>query len=287
MNPELRRTMFLGLLFFMAMGSIISLNAQPIPKACRRENLKQLVNVYLAAMESHNPSSLPLAQSSRFTENGKDLAIGKGFWQTAGKTLFKRSAIDTVQCSAHVQAVIEEAGKPIIFGVRIRLNQNKISEIESFVAREKEFRFNVKGLLDTKDQDWESILPLEQRSSRLAMIAAADDYFNMFVNTPRVRVPFASPCDRWENGTQTTIHPKGDLPDHDCSPQGDVLINHKPRRFLIDIETGVVVAYVHFTSILPDFHMFKMRNGKVELIQAVVGPNNNSMGWPDAPIIIP
>ena len=34
---------------------------------------------------------------------------------------------------------------------------------------------NAAGLLATKDQDWDSILPPEQRSSRLAMTAAAND----------------------------------------------------------------------------------------------------------------
>ena len=139
------------------------------------------------------------------------------------------------------------------------------------------------SVLKTKDQDWEGILPIAERSSRLAMIAAADDYFNMFTKEPIHGTPFAKPCNRWENGFQTTkggsfggkVYVAGD-----CSPKGLVISNHGPRRFLVDVEEGAVVAYVHFAGSLPDFHMFKMINGKVKFIQAVIGAPSKSMGWP-------
>ncbi|HTY64579.1 MAG TPA: hypothetical protein VMG30_20195 [Acidobacteriota bacterium] len=102
-----------------------------------------------------------------------------------------------------------------------------------------------------------------------------------------LKIPFASPCDRWENGTQTTVKMSGvnapgleNMVEHDCSPKGLVITTHGPRRFLVDVEAGTVVAYVLFAGGLPDFHMFKMRNGKVEMIQAVIGAGAKSMGWP-------
>jgi len=114
----------------------------------------------------------------------------------------------------------------------------------------------------------------------------------MFAAAPAVRTPFASPCDRWENGMFATgggtALPGEDgkaapMPAHDCSPKGLVISNHGPRRFLVDVEAGVVVAFVHFAGSLPDFHVFKMRNGKVERINAVVGPRAASMGWAPVP----
>ena len=72
------------------------------------------------------------------------------------------------------------------------------------------------------------------------------------------------------------------MPAHDCSPKGLVISNHGPRRVpLIDVEAGIVVTYVHFASSLPDFHMFKVKDREIKLIQAVVGPASPSMGWPD------
>ena len=172
------------------------------------------------------------------------------------------------------------------FGLKV--DKEKISEIEAIVARGKEV-LDVKAILDTKDQDWEGILPPEQRSSRLAMMAAADDYFELFVKEQKPKVselPFAKICDRWENGMQTT---KGGtnqgvtMPAHNCSPKGFADMTHGPRRFLVDVETGIVVAYILFNNVWPDFHMFKMRNGQVEWIQAYFeyGKEYKSIGWPD------
>ncbi len=314
LRPLLLMSFFMAV-FFTAWGGNIEANAQSNDTACSRENLKGIVDKYFAALQAHDPSGLPLASNVKYTENGKELALGEGFWESAGKTLLRRDLIDTKTCGTHSNVMIEEkfdpktvgqpmalpgikpkplpaegTPRPILFGVRLRVENAKISEIETIIARESEFAFNADGQLATKDQDWESILPPEERSSRLAMIAAANDYYDMFAAEPPVRTPFASVCDRWENGLQTTAGgmftlagedgKKAEMKAHDCTPKGLVIKNHGPRRFLVDVEAGTVVAFVHFAGGLPDFHVFKMRNGKVELINAVIGAGSPTMGWP-------
>jgi len=291
--------------------------------ACTRDNLKAMVVKFFAALEANNPSQLPLTANVKFTENGVAMPVGQGLIKTAGKVLLKRDLLDTYKCGTHSNVVIEEvytapktaakpdakpaakvnAGfgsrvatppegtpRPILYGVRLQIEGDKISEIETFVARETEFAFNAPAILkDTKDQDWESIIPAAQRSSRLAMIAAADDYYDMFADEPEVHTPFATICDRWENGfmttggTQTGI--EAQMAAHDCSPKGLVITTHGPRRFLVDVEAGTVVAYLLFAGTLPDFHMFRMRDGKVDLIQSVIGANARDIGWPLEQII--
>jgi len=193
--------------------------------------------------------------------------------------------MDTAMCGVHTQAVIAEAGRPIIFGVRLKIDGNgKIDEIETIVAREKEFAFNAEGLLKTENQKLERVIPPKERVAREAMIAAADGYFLMFNKAPKVEGPFAKPCDRWENGTLTTIKTSTvsvieGAEEYDCSPNGLVTLRHGPRRFLVDEEAGVVVAYVRFSSLLPDFHMFRIRNGRIDLIQAVIGANAGPINW--------
>jgi hypothetical protein len=324
MKNILRFSMILSAICFVAWAGSTAAMAQSSGAACARDALKSVTDQYFSALEAHNPSLLPLASSVKYTENGQEVKVGEGFWKTAGKTVLKRTAIDTKKCGTHSNVVIEEkytapktaapAAKPaakaafpgmevsfpadgtirpILFGVRLKIENEKITEIETIIAREAEFAFKVTGILATKGQDWESILPPEQRSSRLAMIAAADDYYGMFAKEPQVRTPFASPCDRWENGTQTTVKMSGidspgleNMVEHDCSPKGLVITTHGPRRFLVDTEAGIVVAYVLFAGGLPDFHMFRMRNGKVDLIQAVIGSGAKSMGWPIEPVCL-
>ena len=309
----------------LAIGMMVggSLTSAFAADACTRDNLKAMVVKYFAALEAKDPSSLPLAANVKFTENGVVMPVGQGLWKTAGKVLLKRDLLDTYKCGTHSNVVIEEVytapaasskpaakgnalfgsrvatppdgtPRPILYGVRLRIEGDKISEIESFVARETEFAFNAPAVLtETKDQDWESIIPPEQRSSRLAMIAAADDYYDMFADAPQVHTPFATPCDRWENGTITTggsmTGIEATSAAHDCRPTGLVITNHGPRRFLVDVEAGTVVAYLLFASNLPDFHMFRMRNGKVDLIQSIIGagvpPGSKDMGWPHEPVV--
>jgi hypothetical protein len=290
MKSILRWALLGGAIWFLVLGSNTAAIAQTSGQACTRENLKAITDTYFSALEAHDPSGLPLASGVRYTENGMVVDVGKGLWETAGKLMFKRGLMDTQKCGTHTQTIIEENGTPMLYGVRLKIDNQRISEIESIVVRGKEV-LDVQAILDTKDQDWEDILPPEERSSRLAMMAAADDYFELFVKEQKPKVselPFSNFCDRWENGAQTT---KGGtnqgvtMPAHNCSPKGFADMTHGPRRFLVDVETGTVVAYVLFNNVWPDFHMFKMRRGKVEWIQAYFeyGKEYKTIGWPDEP----
>ncbi len=290
MKSLMRWAIWGGAVWFLVLAGNAEAIAQSGGQACTRESLKAITDKFLAALEAHNPSGVPLASGVKYTENGLVVAVGKGSWETAGKVTFKRGMVDTEKCGTHTQTIIDEAGKPMLYGVRLKVDKDKISEIEAIVVRGKEV-LDVKAILDTKDQDWESILPPEQRSSRLAMMAAADDYFELFVQKQKPKVSeiaYSKVCDRWENGMQTT---KGGtnqgvtMPAHNCSPKGFADMTHSPRRFLVDPETGVVVAYTLFNNVWPDFHMFKMRNGYVEWIQAYFeyGKQYKSIGWPNEP----
>jgi hypothetical protein len=185
--------------------------------------------------------------------------------------------------------------RPILFAARLKVEKGKITEVETIVARERDFAFNAKGVLETKDQDWNTILPPEKRAPRQVLADAANNYFALFAEGSTVSVPFAEVCDRWENGVQTTAT------DHDCSPVTfrkaiGASINHGPRRVWVDTDKGLSIAFMAFGggasaneenptgSGLVDCHMFRMRDGKVDLIQAIVGPNAASMGWPLEPI---
>jgi hypothetical protein len=290
MKSVLRWALLGGAICFLVLGSNTTAIAQSSGPACTRESLKAITDNFFTALEAHKPSGLPLASGVKYTENGAIVAVGKGAWETAGKTTFKRGLIDTQKCGTHTQAIIEENGVQMLYGVRLKIDKENISEIEAIVVRGKEV-LDVKAILDTKNQDWEVILPPEQRSSRLTMMAAADDYFELFVKEKQPKVsalPYANFCDRWENGAQTTkggINQGVAMPAHNCSPKGFADMTHSPRRFLVDVETGVVVAYTLFNNVWPDFHMFKMRGGSVEWIQAYFeyGKKYESIGWPNEP----
>ena len=341
---------------FMAFLCAAISNAQTGEDNCTREDLAKITDKYFESIQEHKTSDLPLASTAKFTENGVQKDVGKGFWETAGKPLLRRTLIDTGKCATATIAVIEEpfssktvgsspkgrtggsggggmmgggapgaggtqgggvpggAGggfggmfggprtmpeegtvRPIMFAARLKVEQGNITEIETIIARERDFAFNVENLLKTKDQDWETILPPEKQASRKVLADAANHYFDLFANNSTASVPFAEVCDRWENGLQTTAS------NHDCSPvtfrkQTNTSINHGPRRVWVDTEKGIAIAFIAFGGGasaseenptgrgLVDCHMFRMRDGKVDLILAIVGPNAASMGWPLEPI---
>ena len=327
--------------------------------SCTREELSKVTDMYFESIQKHTTSGLPIASTAKFTENGIKKDMGKGFWETAGKPLLRRTIIDTKKCVTATIAVVEEpfssktvgsgfgggmmggnasgakkppagppggggpgakppAGgqtdgnvaalfaapkempkegtvRPILFANRLKVKNGEITEIETIIARERDFAFNVNGVLETKDQDWETIIPPEKRSPRKVLADAANNYFDLFSEHTAVSVPFAKVCDRWENGFLTTGM------DHDCSPvtfrkRIGASINHGPRRVWVDTEKNLSIAFMAFGGGatasaenptgrgLVDCHMFRVRDGKVDLIQSIVGPNAASMGWPLEPI---
>jgi hypothetical protein len=289
MRSILRWALSAGAIWFLVLGSTTAI-AQSSGSNCTRNSLKAITDKYFTALEAHNPSGLQLASDVKYTENGIVVKVGEGAWKTAGKLTFKRGMIDTQKCGTHTQSIIDEDGKPMLYGVRLKIDNEKISEIEAIIVRGAQV-LSAPSILDTKDQDWEGILPPEQRSSRLSMMAIADDYFELFVKERKPQVselPFLPTCDRWENGMQTT---KGGsnmgvaMPAHNCSPKGFADMAHPARRFLVDVETGVVVAYILYNNDWPDFHMFKVKNGHVDWVQAYFeyGKKYKSIGWPNEP----
>ena len=174
-----------------------------------------------------------------------------------------------------VPAAAPYTGPAVILAVRLKVDKGKVSEIETIVNRQGELFFSPPGVLATKDQDWEGILPPAQRSTREYMNDAANKYFSGFSPNPEVEAPFATPCDRWEGGVSTTTTT------HNCSPKG-FNMTHTHRRFPVtDVEAGITAGFVNFNGGLPDVHMFKIRNGKIEMIQAVFGGNAQGAIWPD------
>jgi len=267
------RRVFLGVAVCLS-----ALLSQTASAQCTRENLSRLVDDYLAALSANDAGRLSIAGDLKYTENGRIMNTGDGFWQTAGEVTFSRSAIDVEQCGTLTQAVIDEDGVdvPTIYGVRLRVNDSgELTDIESYIARSTEFAHNPAGVPEVDGEVWEELLDPDERTSREDMIAAGNAYFDMFFDPQGTEVPFAMPCDRWENGTRTT---RGDCANMGPAGAGGMQMTH--RRFaIVDEEAGIVVGFVLFADSLLDLHMFKMRNGLITQIQSVIGPAANPTGW--------
>jgi hypothetical protein len=246
-----------------------------------RDGMRWVAGAYLYLMAMDDPTPLPVTPELRFTENGQRIELGEGFWQTAGEARFSRTVVDTERCGTHTEAVVEENGVDVIFGMRLLLEDGRITEIETYVTREGDYVFfNPEGLVASDDEgpadvSWEQTIPEEQRSTRDELIEIADLYYQSF-GPGGVVAPIENDCYRWENGQSTATG--------DCSVGIGVgspdMITHR-RYPMVDVEAGVVVAYVLFGTAL-DFHMFKVVDGQVRLLDAVVtASGHESTGWED------
>ena len=251
-------------------------------QTCAREGLKTVVANYFKAVETHQFPALATTANVRITENAAEIKPGEGFFKTGGKAQLQRTIVDTAKCSTLSQAVMEEtvggsAGPaktgPVLMAVRLKSDAGKVSEIETIIARTGDFAFKPQGVLDTKNQDWETLTPPAQRRTREFLNGQADKYYLMFEDH-KIDPGFAAPCNRWENGTLTTA--KGN-----CSWSASVM-THPRRRFPVtDVELGVAAAITNFRDDWLDVHIFKFdKDGKIALIQAVDGPGTKGTGWP-------
>lgn len=260
-------------------------------QSCTREKLQQVAEGYIDALaNSADPEQVSLSSDLRMTENGQEIDPGDGFWQTAGQRRLQRNVLDTESCGVHSHAVMDEDGANVIVGVRLQLDRSaqEITEIEQYVTREDDYWFwDPERLIASDDEEladlrWEDPVPEEQRSTRAELIDLADGYFESFGRPDDPRVPMENGCYRSENGL---ISSNGDCtlgldpePPEGLDPLSPEIVTHR-RYPVVDVEAGIVVAYVVFGDAL-DFHMFKVVDGEIRLIGALVtAGGHDSSGW--------
>jgi hypothetical protein len=278
---------------------------------CTRKCLVDLMDQYLAALPKHDPAGLPLAKNVQLVENTKKTPIGQGLWKTAtgGPTDFKIYAADPDQGQIGFIGVIEENKKPTIAGVRLKVDNGKIAEIDHLVIHSDGKPLN-SNMSKVRPAFFERELKLE-RVSREEMRKIANSYYEAIVQDNGKIAPFADECQRRENGgisandqTQTPEEAAKDdfsvFRKMTCSAQlsTGVMsyitdINNR-RVFAVDKEMGLVFAFSIFrhdgklkvmkiTGVpgvterknsygafdLPAAHIFKIRNGKIYEIDAI------------------
>jgi hypothetical protein len=250
------------------------------PAGCTRELLKSTIEAYFKALAAHDPSTLPVADNVKFTEDGATLELGeKGLWKSAGAVKHTHSALDTEECQSATQAVVPDDGEDIPMALRIKLVSGKITEIETIVVHPGDYKVsgsnfnsNTEAMIKSASTvKWEEAVPADQRATRDEITSWMDKYFRVF---PRGVCNVTSDCKRLENGGGNFDCGAG----ASCAtgaPTGTPELD--PRLILADTETGVGVGFTMFME-NADMHMFKMYGDQVHAVQAVLGQAGSS-GW--------
>jgi hypothetical protein len=288
MRSRHRLVALFALVLAVALGGAATVSVPPVAPAaaqegetCARGALRWFGGAYLYLLTRHDPAPLPLSPDVRSTENGARVAPGEGLWQTAGEVRSSRFALDTQRCQVHFEALMQDDGRDALVGSRVLVEDGQVTEIETYITHQGDYLvFNPDGFAQGDSQGptdikWEDVVPEDQRSTRAELIEIADNYFESFgQQTPLA--PIQEDCHRWENGFVTASG--------DCATGmsiGSPSIATHRRYPMVDVEAGVVVAYLMFANYL-DFHAFKVADGQVRRIEALVtAGGHTSTGWED------
>jgi len=257
--------------------SCIAINSQarePIWNAaiyepCNRACLVGLMDTYTNAVVKKDQSGLPLSLDTRFTENTAQLDIGEGFlWRGAvEETGFKYYVADPTAGQVAIGAVLNIEGRPALVAIRLKIERNRILEIEHMIDRD--VRPEAMELLQTPVPLLTNDIPAAEKSSREVMVGAANAYFAALTGEDGRIAPFDKECVRHENGYQTVNNKKpgraapspaipppdsmfGKLSVMTCEQQVSTKIFSGikkiwPRRILIvDEQKGVVATFPLF-----------------------------------------
>jgi hypothetical protein len=182
--------------------------------ACNRACLEGYVDRYLDAVTADQPSMVPLAPGVRFTEDGQQLVIGDGLWNTMrAKGKYRLFVTDVLAGQVAFFGSIEEdhrepdQGTPALIALRLKVRNMQITEIEQIVIRDVNAAKRVNDLGAPNPLYLQSV-PEKERMSRADLITVANKYFTgMQQNDGKGDYPFADDCNRIENGNQSTNVP--------------------------------------------------------------------------------
>jgi hypothetical protein len=299
--------MFTTLVRRVALPTLLVLLASPVasfaqapgersalpPQDCDRACLMGYVHDYMSALARRSTAGLKLAPGVRYTENNVEMPLGKeGIWATAtGVAPTGLEAADVQRGEAAWIGAVDEHGAPVYFGLRLKVQDRLITEVESVVVRNSGLPLpwgDFSRLVH--DPAFGEVLPEESRRPRERLRAVADSYFNTVeLNDGVVFAPFHADCARIENGIITTrataLSGPGGGDASSISPGceaqfklGIYRINKRirERRYpIIDEERGVVVATGFFDH-ANGFDRYKLTDGR-EMRTALKWPNSISL----------
>ena len=240
--------------------------------SCMRGGLQNAVDLYIEAQTKGDTSGLPLAAGLGYMENMARADINEGLINKPLKIDHHRSLLDESTCQTFTEAIVTDPENPYVLGTRLRINHDKIAEIEILWTTTGYWLFNADDYLKySSTEDW-SPIPAEERDSRGTLVAAANAYLDAFLEQKIDQVPWGFPCVRIEGGAYTG---KGS-PDDSCEVGVPSGVNIANRRFVVDEVIGSVVAFCTFGaggpnggSGSPDTHLFRVENGKLRYVHTL------------------
>jgi hypothetical protein len=208
-----------------------------------------------------------------YMENVARADINTGIIKKPMKIDHHLSLIDTATCQTFTEAIVTDKANPHVLGTRLRVNRDKIAEIEILWTTTGYWLFNADDYLKySSSEKWDTI-PANQRDTRDTLVAAANAYLDAFLEGIKEGVPWGYPCNRTEGGRGRTGNGS---PNDSCDPGVPSGVNISNRRFVVDPTIGSVVVFCTFGagsptggSGAPDTHLFRVEGGKLRYVHTL------------------
>jgi hypothetical protein len=261
-----------ALLWLVVGGALAAPNAALAQVSCSREGLQRAADLYIAAQTKGDTSGMPLATGAGYWENMARADIDKGLVRTPMKIDHHRSLLDTATCQTFTEVIVTSRERPYVLGTRLRVNRDKIAEIEILWTTTGYWLFNADAYLKySSTETWDAI-PVDRRDTRSTLVAAANAYLDAFLEGRKDLVPWGYPCNRTEGGAHTGTG----APTDSCDVGVPSGVNISNRRFVVDETMGSVVVFCTFGagnaaggSGAPDTHLFRIENGKLRYVHTL------------------
>jgi hypothetical protein len=225
---------------------------------------------------------------------------------------------DPVSGQVGFMGLMEDAGKPVMIGLRLKVFAGRITEAEHVLA--KQLRADYLPNLVTPREAFAKAVPAKKRLPRYQLVGIAQSYYAAVDFNDGSLAPFAGDCARRENGmeaanSQRPVTEKTEKPNYSalkCGPQLDTNMMayidaiDNVRVLAVDPVNGLAFGLSHFrhgmkekqTPIrnvpgvasrpvnynafdLPAAHVFKIVDGKIHEIEAMgfLAPYDAPSGW--------
>ncbi|MGC3982437.1 MAG: hypothetical protein QM808_14400 [Steroidobacteraceae bacterium] len=176
--------------------------------SCDRTCLERHVGRYAAALVKHDPTGLPLAANVKVSENGVASKLGEGIsWK--GITKFKSQpqyVADVTRQEVGYVGVVDDNGSPAFLGLRLKVVNNQIIEVESILTHDGEGgpAFEPEGFI-YREAPYIRDVPKKIRSSRDTLVKVANIYWDVSTTGSHVgdEIPYTVDCWHYENGMNT------------------------------------------------------------------------------------
>ena len=249
---------------------------------------------FIDALVAHDPSTLPVAENVRYTEDSRLAELGEGIWQSVTSNGgFRQDYVETRKQVIGSHVLLHEDDVQVLYSVLLHVTGMEIGGIETLVQRigaqgrfqPTELGAPIRGMNDD--------VPDGRRDSREEMVRIALTYPEglRIGNFTDAGTPFSDDAYRVENGVITADQTNARRRMYEQN-----IIVHPgiiPSVAAVDEENGTVLLWMNFGhtgdsygvgNALVTFEAFKVWGGEIHSILAFFKglPISTARFWPSS-----